>query len=62
MDETIGKKRYNYWEDIHTLQELESLADARTCSVSELIRQATRKLLDDAPETQQPHPAQLTLF
>lgn len=61
-NETVDKKRYNYWEDMYTLERLELLADSRKTTVSELIRQATKTLLDNAPETLQPTPGQLELF
>lgn len=57
----MDKIRYNYFEQVDTLKELEYLAETRATTVSALIREATRKLLDDAPESQQPNPAQLKL-
>lgn len=43
-------KRYNYFEDLDVLSQLESLAAQQSTTVSALIRSATKALVDDAAQ------------
>lgn len=39
--------RYNYFEEVRKLKLLQRLADEKGTSVSDLIRQAVQRMLDD---------------